>query len=112
MESGITSGKLAQAEEKKPDIGTGTETGTVTDNYSNGIHARNSSLNNNIKVYEELLNQLNTIKSLSIRQMPDENIQALGKEIDLISYAKLLKEVKKRLTEYRKLLMQKSGSLQ
>ena len=71
---------------------------------------KGSNLNSNIRVYEQLLNQLNTIKTLSVRQTPEETIQALGKDIDLNSYGKLLMEVKKRLIEYKKLLEQKSGS--
>lgn len=109
MESGITSGKLTQTEEKNP-AGTSSGPGASLDNSFYDGNAKNDNLNSNIKVYEELLNQLNTIKSLSVRQTPDESIQTLDKEIDLNSYGKLLKEVKKRLIEYKRLLMQKSGS--
>ena len=110
MESGITSGKLAQTEEKSP-ASASLESGTEPDISFTGDRAKNANLNSNIKVYEELLNQLNTIKSLSVRQAPDESIQTLYKEIDLNSYGELLKEVIKRLNEYKKLLMQKSSSL-
>ncbi|MFZ0455202.1 MAG: hypothetical protein WCE54_22355 [Ignavibacteriaceae bacterium] len=112
LESGITSGKLSQTDEKNPAAETGTETSTGFYNNFDGARAKNNSLTDNIKIYEELLNQLNTIKSLSVRQMPDVSIQAIGEEIDLNSYDKLLNEVKKRLIEYKRLLMQKSGSLQ
>ncbi len=110
LESGITSSKLSQAEEKSTSTETGTDPGIGTSNgfYDDG--KRSSNLNSNIKVYEQLLNQLNTIKTLSVRQMPDETIQTLEKNIDLSTYGKLLKEVKKRLVEYKRLLEQKSGS--
>jgi len=111
LESGITSGKLAQPEIKSTATESGTETGSGFYNNNDGVRA-NNSLTDNIKVYEELLNQLNNIKSLSIRQMPDVSIQVIGEEIDLNSYDKLLNEVRKRLIEYKRLLMQKSGSLQ
>jgi hypothetical protein len=111
LESGITSSKLSQSEGKSlATTKTTPETGTSLDNGFIGM--RESNLNNNIKVYEQLLNQLNTIKTLSVRQTPEESIQALEKEIDLNSYGKLLNEVKKRLIEYKRLLMQKAGSLQ
>ncbi len=108
LESGITSSKLSQTGEKNPATITNDEPGTgISNSY---YEQRSSNLNSNIKVYEQLLTQLNTIKALSVRQMPDESIQALEKEIDLNSYGKLLKEVKKRLIEYKRLLEQKSGS--
>ncbi|MEJ2618321.1 MAG: hypothetical protein P8Z35_25420, partial [Ignavibacteriaceae bacterium] len=112
MESGITSGKLSQSEDKSPAT-TETSSPGTGGSYDNGIiGTRESNLNSNIKVYEQLLNQLNTIKTLSVRQTPEESIQALEKEIDLNSYGKLLNEVRKRLIEYKRLLMQKAGSLQ
>jgi len=111
LESGITTGKLAQPEEKSPATETSTENGPDFYNSFDGARAKNNSLTDNIKVYEELLNQLNTIKSLSVRQMPDISSQPIGEEIDLNSYDKLLNEVRIRLIEYKRLLMQKAGSL-
>ena len=112
LESGITSSKLSQSEEKSP-AATETNSPVTGGSFDNGFTGvRESNLNSNIKVYEQLLNQLNTIKTLSVRQTPEESIQAIEKEIDLNSYGKLLNEVKKRLIEYKRLLMQKAGSLQ
>ena len=109
LESGITSGKLSQSEENNPAVETNTNPGAAFDNGA--YRSKESNLNSNIKVYEQLLNQLNTIKTLSVRQTPEENIPDAGKDIDLNSYGKLLMDVKKRLIEYKKLLEQKSGSI-
>ena len=78
--------------------------------YSNDGSRIKNSLDNNAQVYEQLLQQLSAVKSLSVEQLPDETLQNIEKNIDLHSYEKLLKEVKKNLTEYKKLLEQKTGS--
>ncbi len=100
LESGITSGKLSQ--EGNNEKASNTRTGPVYAESSN-------SLSDNAQVYAHLLEQLSTVKSLSVRQLPGETLQSLEKNIDLNSYDKLLKEVKKRLVEYKKLLEQKIG---
>ena len=113
LESGLASSKISQIREQNY------ETNTEGQNYGPGIDigigavgdkSRTSNLNNNVQVYEHLLDQLNTIKSLSMRQPLDETLVSLNKDIDLYSYGKILKEVKSRLTEYKKLLEQKAGS--
>ncbi len=113
LESGLASSKISQIREQNY------ETNTEGQNYGPGVDigigavgdkSRTSNLNNNVQVYEHLLDQLNTIKSLSMRQPLDETLVSLNKDIDLYSYGKILKEVKSRLTEYKKLLEQKAGS--
>ena len=101
LESGIASAKLQQE----------TDNGEKGSNIRNGafFESDNNSLSNNAQVYAHLLEQLSTIKSISVRQMPDEILQSFEKNIDLYSYEKLLNEVKKRLTDYKKLLEQKIG---
>jgi hypothetical protein len=102
LESRVTSGKITSAggESNLPDAYTGFGT-------SEEQAKVNNSINNNVKVYELLLNQLNTIESFGIDY---ENIHTLEKNPDLYSYEKLLKDIKKKLTEYKKLLEQKNDS--
>jgi hypothetical protein len=102
LESGVASAKLAQ-QTSGGETGSNIRSGAVYD------ESKNNSLSNNAQVYARLLEQLSTIKSLSVRQMPDETLRNLEKNIDLYSYEKLLNEVKKRLTDYKKLLEQKIG---
>jgi hypothetical protein len=113
LESGLASSKISQIRDQNQ------ETNTEVQNTGPGAYigigavedkSKTNNLNSNVQGYEHLLNQLNTIKSLSARQPLDETLVPLDKNIDLYSYGKLLKEVKGRLTEYKKLLEQKTGS--
>ena len=113
LESGLASSKISQIREQNS--GTNTDVQNSDPETYVGIGSvqdktRANNLNSNAQVYEHLLNQLNTIKSFSTRQPLDETLVSLNKDIDLYSYGKILKDVKNRLTEYKKLLEQKAGS--
>ncbi len=110
LESGLASSKISQIEEQNPKTNTEVQYTDPITNAGIGVREKTSNLNSNAQVYEHLLNQLNTIKSFSARQPLDETLVSLNKDIDLYSYGKILKEVKSRLTEYKKLLEQKTGS--
>jgi chromosome segregation ATPase len=104
LESGVASGKISQT-------GAQTYSGPESGLDYSGITNREAkaNLSNNVQVYEHLLNQLNTIKSFSESY---DGLHYLSKDIDLFTYGRLLRDVKKGLSEYKKLLEQKIDSFQ